>query len=57
MITDTGGVIKSSISKNLDYLIVANKDTITTKVAKAQQQGIKIIDVNELEELFASMNI
>ena len=57
MITDTGGVIKSSISKNLDYLIVANKDTITTKVAKAQEQGIKIIDVNELEELFASMNI
>jgi len=57
MITDTGGVIKSSISKNLDYLIVANKDTITTKVAKAEEQGIKIIDVNELEELFASMNI
>jgi NAD-dependent DNA ligase len=51
MITDLGGVIKSSISKSLDYLIIANKDTDNTKVKKAEELGIKIIDIKELENL------
>lgn len=51
-ITDNGGIIKTSISKNLDYVIVANKDTDNTKVKKAQELGIKIIDITELEKLF-----
>jgi len=51
MITDLGGLIKTSISKSLDYLIVANKDTDNTKVKKAQELGIKIIDIKDLEKL------
>ena len=51
MITDLGGLIKTSISKSLDYLIVANKDTDNTKVKKAQEFGIKIIDIKDLEKL------
>ena len=52
MITDLGGIIKTSISKNLDYLIVPNKDIDNTKIKKAQELGIKIIDTNELDRLF-----
>jgi len=51
MITDLGGLIKTSISKSLDYLIVANKDIDNTKVKKAEELGIKIIDIKELEKL------
>ena len=51
-ITDLGGIIKSSISKNLNYLIVANKDTENTKVKKAIELGVKIIDIKELDKLF-----
>jgi len=51
-ITDLGGIIKSSISKNLNYLIVANKDTDNTKVKKALELGVKIIDIKELDKLF-----
>ena len=51
MIIDLGGLIKTSISKSLDYLIVANKDTDNTKVKKAQELGIKIIDIKDLEKL------
>uniref|UniRef100_A0A6C0J081 DNA ligase (NAD(+)) n=1 Tax=viral metagenome TaxID=1070528 RepID=A0A6C0J081_9ZZZZ len=51
MITDLGGLIKTSISKSLDYLIVANKDTDNTKVKKALELGIKIIDIKDLEKL------
>jgi NAD-dependent DNA ligase len=55
MIIESGGLIKTSISKNLDYLIIANKDTENTKVKKAHEFGIKIIDLKDLEELLGNI--
>lgn len=46
-----GGRIASGVSKKLDYLIVKNKEGTTSKLAKARDYGINIIDENDLEGL------
>jgi len=46
-----GVKISSSVSKNTDYLIVKDKETIddnTGKVAKAKEVGVKIITKDAL---------
>jgi NAD-dependent DNA ligase len=46
-----GVKISSSVSKNTDYLVVKDKETIeenTGKVAKASEIGIKIITKDSL---------
>lgn len=45
-----GGVMKSSVSKNLDYLI-AGKGATEHKVKKAQDLGVKVIDSTALSKL------
>jgi len=49
-----GVKISSSVSKNTNYLIVKDKETIeenTGKVEKAKELGVKIITKNELIKL------
>ena len=49
-----GVKISSSVSKNTDYLVVKDKDTInegTGKVQKAQEAGVKIITKEQLIKL------
>ena len=49
-----GVKISSSVSKNTDYLVVKDKDTInegTSKVQKAQDAGVKIITKEQLIKL------
>jgi NAD-dependent DNA ligase len=57
----SGGFVKTSVSKNTDYLVVADKNEASGKITKAQDLGIKIISPNTLEptdkvwkELFGS---
>jgi DNA ligase (NAD+) len=45
-----GGIYASSISKNLDYLVVG-EDMGPSKRAKAEALGIKMIGLSELEAL------
>ncbi|TXT66993.1 MAG: hypothetical protein BAJALOKI1v1_220026 [Promethearchaeota archaeon] len=45
-----GGVSKSSVVKNLTYL-VSNSDKETTKIIKAKEQGTKIITEKQFLEL------
>jgi DNA ligase (NAD+) len=49
MIKDNGGVLKSSVSKALDYLLVG--DDPGSKLDKAKKAGVKVI----FEEDFLKM--
>jgi DNA ligase (NAD+) len=45
MVINNGGTNKNSVSKGLDYLVVA--DTTTTKAAKAEKLGTKLLSEEE----------
>lgn len=45
----SGGFIKTSVSKNTDYLVVADKNEVSGKISKAQELGVKIISPNTSE--------
>lgn len=46
-IEQNGGIVKSSVSSKTDYLVVG-KEPGASKVAKAQELGVKIIDEQQL---------
>jgi DNA ligase (NAD+) len=52
LIEERGGVVKSSVSKVTDF-VIAGEDA-GSKLAKAQQLGIKILSEDEFETLINS---
>jgi len=52
LITNNGGKVTTSISKNTSYLIVKNINDISDKINKAKQLNITIIEKNEFLKLF-----
>tara|TARA_B100001540_G_scaffold40782_1_gene36163 strand:- start:6504 stop:8393 length:1890 start_codon:yes stop_codon:yes gene_type:complete len=51
LITDSGGKVVTAISKNVDYLIVKNKTDNSSKINKANELDIKILDIIEFEKM------
>ena len=51
LITDSGGNVVTAISKTIDYLIVKNKTDKSSKIDKANELGIKILDIEEFEKM------
>lgn len=51
IIIDSGGKVVTSISKTVDYLIVKNKKDKSSKIDKANELGIKILDMEEFEKM------
>jgi len=49
MIEDAGGRVSASVSKKTDYVIAG--DDAGSKLDKAKELGVKVIDENEMEEL------
>ena len=47
-----GGSIKTSISSNIDYLIIKDSDTTSSKIKKAKELNVKIITKKEFENKF-----
>jgi NAD-dependent DNA ligase len=50
MIEKKGGTVRS-MSKSVNYLVAADKNTKTGKAKKARSYGIEIIDYNDLMEM------
>jgi len=46
-----GGEVKSGVSKKLDFLVQRDKSERTSKAKKAEQYGITIIGIQELEKM------
>lgn len=51
MITLKGGIVAGSVSKNTDYLVIADVSSTSSKAVKARKLGTKLISPEELEEL------
>lgn len=51
MITSKGGIVADSVSKNTDYLVIADVNSTSSKAEKARKLGTKLISPTELEEL------
>ena len=51
MITSKGGIVAGSVSKNTDYLVIADVRSTSSKAVKARKLGTKLISPEELEEL------
>ena len=51
LITDSGGKVVTAISKTTDYLVVKNKTDKSSKIDKANELGIKILDIEEFEKM------
>ena len=50
-ITDNGGKITTSVSKNTSYLIVKDKNENTAKIIKARELGVIILSLEEFEKM------
>jgi len=46
-----GGEVKTSVTKDLTYLVQANKKSVSTKTQKAVKYGTVIIDEDDFLEL------
>lgn len=53
MIRQAGGTVADSVSKNTDYLVIADVNSTSTKAEKARKLGTKLISPEELETLLA----
>lgn len=51
LIKNHGGTVSSSVSKNTDYLVMADPNSTSTKAQKARKLGVKIISPEDLERL------
>lgn len=51
LIKKHGGTVSSSVSKNTDYLVMADPKSTSTKAQKARKLGVKIISPEELKKL------
>tara|TARA_B110000259_G_scaffold186355_1_gene237358 strand:- start:89 stop:1981 length:1893 start_codon:yes stop_codon:yes gene_type:complete len=51
LITDSGGKVVTAISKTTDYLVVKNKTDKSSKIDKANELGVKILDMGEFEKM------
>ena len=49
LIEDRGGIVKNSVSKKIDYVIAG--ESAGSKLTKANDLGIKILDENDFEKL------
>ena len=51
LITNSGGKVVTAISKTVDYLVVKNKTNKSSKIDKANELSIKILDMGEFEKM------
>lgn len=55
LIKQHGGNVSSSVTKNTDYLVIADPNSTSTKAQKARKLGIKLISPEELKKLIGDV--
>lgn len=55
LIKNHGGTVSLSVSKNTDYLVMADPKSTSTKAQKARKLGVKIISPEELKKLIGAI--
>lgn len=50
-VIDNGGIVKSSVVKNLSYLVIADPNSQTTKAKAARKNGTKCVSEQELFDM------
>jgi len=53
VIVSKSGKILSGVSKNLTYLVCKDKNSGSSKLAKAEQIGVTLLSIDELEEMLS----
>ena len=53
IICNAGHKVGSSVTKNTDYLVMANPNSTSTKAQKARALGIRLIAPEDLDEVLA----
>lgn len=56
MIVDAGGTMKSSVGKNLNYLIIADINSASSKAVAARKLGTTLLSENDFLNLLKSTN-
>lgn len=51
IVEETGNIVAKSVTKTLDYLVVADPNSTSSKVKKAKKDGIKVISEEEFFEI------
>lgn len=51
LVEKNGGTVASGVNRGLDYLVLADPDSASTKAQKARELGTRCIDVATLEQL------
>lgn len=51
VVVDLGGKIASGVSKNIQYLVQKDKDSVSSKSQKAKTLGVNIIGIDELRAM------
>lgn len=51
IIISKSGKIASGVSKNLTYLVMKDKNSLSSKAVKAEEIGVKLLSVEDLEEI------
>lgn len=53
LIADAGGLMLSGVTKELDYLLIADPSSTSSKASKARRYGTQLIDEDALERMIA----
>ncbi|MEM3097498.1 MAG: NAD-dependent DNA ligase LigA [Nitrososphaerales archaeon] len=56
LITSYGGKVKNDVSRDLDYLVMANMNSTSSKAEKARKYGVRCIDENCLMDMINRKN-
>jgi DNA ligase (NAD+) len=52
-----GHIWKDSVNKDLDYLVMADKNSTSSKAQKARKAGVNCIDENDLDEILTNNEV
>ena len=53
-ISDLGGNVLDSVTKNVNCVITKDKNSNSSKIAKAKKMGVEILNIEEFKDIYLS---